>query len=345
MKGAAEVVRGGRLWFVFMGLGAPWGDGMEGMLVGVVAQQTAYGLYARSVSQRELLDAAAGGAQSSTVLVVDACFSGRTGTGAPLAPGLQPLIRVKDAGPVLKAGKSETAILSAGTSEQFAGPLPGANRPAFSYLVLGALRGWGDTTGTGDVSAQDAVDYAKLVMSVVPLGRSQTPELAAPNAKLILSRNAREKGPDLASIVTGSRAKPAAASSEQPTTAPRETSASVADQPTSPPPASTGGHTVFPWLVVGAGVASLVTGIVVGQIGAADKDQLQACQPSCVPGEVDAADTKVTVGYVLDAVGIAAIAGGVLWHFLEPVGPKNTTWRVQPAVGQRDAGFVFAGQF
>lgn len=200
-KVAGEVELGGRLWLVFIGHGAPSADGKDGMLVGVDAQQTANGLYARSVSQRELLDAVSGGAQASTVLVVDACFSGRTGSGAPLAPGLQPLVRVKESGP-LKAGKSDTLILSAGTSDQFAGPLPGANRPAFSYLVLGALRGWADKSGKGEISAQDAVDYAKLVMTVLPLGRTQTPELTAAKAKVLLSRGARERGPELSRIVT-----------------------------------------------------------------------------------------------------------------------------------------------
>ncbi|MFA6315935.1 MAG: SUMF1/EgtB/PvdO family nonheme iron enzyme [Elusimicrobiota bacterium] len=34
------------------------------------------------------------------------------------------------------------AVLTAAKADQFAGSLPGTKRPAFSYLVLGGLRGW-----------------------------------------------------------------------------------------------------------------------------------------------------------------------------------------------------------
>jgi hypothetical protein len=48
-------------------------------------------------------------------------------------------------------------VLSAGKGDQFAGPLPGLGRPAFSWLVLGALRGWGDADRDGTVTAREAV--------------------------------------------------------------------------------------------------------------------------------------------------------------------------------------------
>ena len=109
-RASQEVQAGGRLWVVFIGHGAPASDGNDGVLVGVDAQQTVRGLYARSLAQRELLGAVSGGAQATTFLVVDACFSGRTGSGDPIAPGLQPLVRVKESAPPKLRG-SETAIL------------------------------------------------------------------------------------------------------------------------------------------------------------------------------------------------------------------------------------------
>jgi hypothetical protein len=231
---ANEVEPGGKLWIIFIGHGAPSADGKDGMLVGVDAQQTASGLYARSIAQHEILDAAGAGLQSNTIMVVDACFSGRTGSGAPLAPGLQPLIRLKEAPPP-KAGRSPTTILSAGRSDQFAGPLPGVNRPAFSYLVLGALRGWGDKTGKGVVTAEDAADYAKLALSVVPIGRTQTPEITSPNAKVELAHGAKEKGPELSRIVS-------ADAPSQPS-APTETAKIAPAGPAAPAPAlGTKGH-------------------------------------------------------------------------------------------------------
>jgi hypothetical protein len=188
---SALVKPGGTLWVVFIGHGAPAASGKEGVLVGVDAQQKADSLYARSVGQSELA-AALGG--KPVVMVLDACFSGRSTAGQPLAPGLQPLLLVHGGAP------SSATVLTAGKSDQFAGPLPGLNRPAFSYLTLGALRGWGDSNGDGTVTAQEAIDYATKALTILPLGRVQTPELAG-DASLVLSKRATERGPDLATVV------------------------------------------------------------------------------------------------------------------------------------------------
>ena len=160
----------GRLWLVFVGHGAPSQDGTDGMLVGVDAQQDAEGLYSRSISQTKLLSILEGGKQSETIAVIDACFSGQSDDGA-LAPGLQPLIATAD----LQTGA--VTVLSAGKNDQFAGPLPGASRPAFSYLALGAMTGWADGDGDEKVTAQEAVDYTKQALESTLLGRQQTPQL------------------------------------------------------------------------------------------------------------------------------------------------------------------------
>ncbi|GMV41598.1 MAG: hypothetical protein AMXMBFR64_33140 [Myxococcales bacterium] len=209
LKAAGEVAElaepGGTVWFVFVGHGAPSRDGRDGLLVGVDAQQTAESLQARSVPQGALTRVLAAGRQAETVMVIDACFSGRTGAGASLAPGLQPLL------PVALSVAPAATVLSAGQANEFAGPLPGADRPAFSYLVLGALRGWGDTSGDGQVTAREAVDYAKGVLSAMVRDRAQTPELRGGSATVALSRPGRgaEAGPDLARLVLSSTTVPA----------------------------------------------------------------------------------------------------------------------------------------
>ena len=181
---SALVKPGGSVWVVFIGHGAPAADGKEGVLVGAAAQQKAESLYARSVRQSELA-AALGG--KPTIMVLDACFSGRASGGQPLAAGLQPLILVHD----LPAASA--TLLTAGKSDQFAGPLPGLNRPAFSYLVLGAMRGWGDANGDGVVTAEEAVNYAAKALIVLPIGRTQTPELVTGSGSLALARQAVER--------------------------------------------------------------------------------------------------------------------------------------------------------
>ena len=55
-RGAASSAgKGGTVWFVFIGHGAPSADGKDGLLVGVDAQQEAESLQERSVRRGELL--------------------------------------------------------------------------------------------------------------------------------------------------------------------------------------------------------------------------------------------------------------------------------------------------
>lgn len=77
-EAAAAVKPGGTLWYVFIGHGAPSKDGRDGMLVGADAQQDADSLYARSLSRNDLLGALAKGRQARTVVLLDACFSGKS---------------------------------------------------------------------------------------------------------------------------------------------------------------------------------------------------------------------------------------------------------------------------
>ena len=187
---------GGTVWFVFVGHGAPAADGTDGLLVGYDAQQTARMLTSRSVPQRELLQVLAQGRHQRTVAVIDACFSGRTTGGAPLAPGLQPFLATKADVSGIRA-----TVLSAGTSQEFAGPLPTVARPAFSYLVLGALRGWADQNRDGTVTAAEAVHYANGVLRTLLKGRTQTPQVSGRGALVLATPGRRaERGPDLVAM-------------------------------------------------------------------------------------------------------------------------------------------------
>ena len=101
---AGLVEPGGTLWFVFIGHGATTKDGKDGVLVGVDAQQNADSLYARSVSRGEVLAALKESRGAQVVAVLDACFSGRSPTGAPLVPGVQPLVVLQEALPPATPG-------------------------------------------------------------------------------------------------------------------------------------------------------------------------------------------------------------------------------------------------
>jgi hypothetical protein len=197
-EAGSQVSAGGTLWFVFIGHGAPGQDGQDGVLVGADAQRQARNLYARSLSRRWLLDALAQGPQARSVALLDACFSGRAGSGEELVPGLQPLIPQRE-GEASQEGK--VLVLSAGRGEDFAGALPGTRRPAFSYLTLGALRGWADEDGDGAVTAQEALDYSREALRLTLRDRKQVPQRVQGDAAQVLSRGELEAGPDLDAIL------------------------------------------------------------------------------------------------------------------------------------------------
>ena len=198
LRNAAEAAEpGGTLWFVFIGHGAPllFDGKTEGVLIGEDAKQTADSLAARRGRQSEVSKLMGASKASHKLALLDACFSGKSAAGS-LAPGLQPTLVVPSA-----AALGAVTWLSAGAGNQFAGPLPGANRPAFSYLVLGAMRGWAAEGGV--VTAKRAVAYAKRSLAAMEpkMGRAQTPELAGEDAPL--AHGAEEKGPDLAAMLSG----------------------------------------------------------------------------------------------------------------------------------------------
>lgn len=186
-EAAQEVSNEGTLWFVFVGHGAPAADGSDGLLVGVDAQQNMESLMARGVGQQELMALLESGAQENTVLFIDACFSGRDGDGDSLVPGLQPVLPVAQ---VLDVGR-QTVVLSAARSDEFAGALPGYDRPAFSYWMLGALRGW--ATQGEEVTAGEALEFTRTKLRAIP-ERVQTPT-GAGALDLVLVRGVTEEDP------------------------------------------------------------------------------------------------------------------------------------------------------
>ena len=161
--------------------------------------------YSRSVAQTEILEALGTGSQALTVAIVDACFSGRDrGTGQALAEGLQPLVPLS----MHALDDDRLLLLSAGRGDQFAGSLPGLGRPAFSYLILGALRGWADRHSEsgnrdGRVTPREAVEYSSRAMQALVKGRVQEPQIAGRLLEEPLVAGAMEDGPNLLALALG----------------------------------------------------------------------------------------------------------------------------------------------
>jgi hypothetical protein len=155
-------------------------------------------------------------------------------------------------------------------------------------------------------------------------------------------------------------APPATAPTVAPTAAPTVTATATATA--APTTTDTGapprGHTAPPWIVAGVGGGALIAGGVLlgigsGKVSTADKN----CDPK-TPGGRDCTNasavssgnsgrTLETVGVITGAVGLAAIAGGLIWHFAESTGPSqpSTGTHLTPAVAPGYAGLSLGGSF
>lgn len=191
----------GKLWFVFIGHGGPSADGKDGLLLGADVEQKADSFESKGIPvQGALLPALAKAPQA--VAVLDACFSGLDNSGARLVPGLQPALHAQ-----ISATPRGLTVLTAAKADQFAGPLPGAPRPAFSYLALGALRGWADHDNNGAITADEVQRYTRAKLLTLVTGRTQEPELVGEGA-LVLARGAREAEPQMKALPPSPPPKP-----------------------------------------------------------------------------------------------------------------------------------------
>lgn len=200
-RAARAAKAGGRVWFVFIGHGAPAGRGDDGLLLGADTQATEASLEARGLSQRALFGALEQSRATHVTAIIDACFSGSAPDGVtPLVAGSQATVPVRRTAP----GARLTVLSS---SEHIAGPLPHGDRPAFSYLVLGALHGWADLDVDGRVTAGETIRYVTDVIRAAVTDREQTPRLEARDAGEVLASSAGATAPDVAAIVAGGGAR------------------------------------------------------------------------------------------------------------------------------------------
>jgi formylglycine-generating enzyme required for sulfatase activity len=178
---------GGKIWLVYIGHGANYKS--EPIFVDVDARQTETS-FKIQLEQRALLSILE--EKHDVVALIDACFSGQDNEGLVLLTGTQ------FAAPSSLLEMPKTTILTAAESDEYAGALPGLNRPAFSYLALGALRGWADENGNAEVSLSEVKTYVDTAMQAVVMGREQTPTITG-NGALVASKG-RESAPDMMGI-------------------------------------------------------------------------------------------------------------------------------------------------
>ncbi|HEY6458799.1 MAG TPA: hypothetical protein VIY73_01575, partial [Polyangiaceae bacterium] len=134
-------------------------------------------------------------------------------------------------------------------------------------------------------------------------------------------------------------------------TEPTATSTSTAPSATTAPTSSApeGEHTVAPWiLTIGGGVLVVAGGVMLGvgsgDVSSADKTcpSHVNCDPS-VASKGNTGRTLETAGVVVGGVGIAAVVGGLVWHFTEH--PQASGTALAPVVAPGYAGLSLGGSF
>jgi hypothetical protein len=121
-----------------------------------------------------------------------------------------------------------------------------------------------------------------------------------------------------------------------------------------------GGKSIAPWIVVGAGGAVTLVGALVylgGSSKVSDAEKVCTSGRKCPPTDKgraaqedgDDGRQQMDIGGVLAGVGLAGIAGGLVWHFVfdKPSDAKSASrsTTLQPDVSPGYAGVTFGGSF
>lgn len=130
--------------------------------------------------------------------------------------------------------------------------------------------------------------------------------------------------------------------------------------PTPTPGADKPGHSIAPWIVVGIGGAALITGVVIFATTPDRPPNCNADSQKCVrepatqsdadlaadKEQAGKADSQPVLGAIIGAAGLALVAGGLIWHFLEPVDSKSANrLKVLPWTTGKSTGLSLGATF
>ena len=188
---------------------------------------------------------------------------------------------------------------------------------------------------------QSAIETLEVYLTRAP----NAPDAATISEKVINLKNSMKTAPP-----------PTASGSAAP---PPPPPTGTTTEPPPPPPTAGGGAGIAPWIVVGAG-GDRDTGRALHQpVGRGAHKTPEAPNPTpvnCSPdveAEGNGGRTKATIGGVAIGVGVAAIAGGLVWKFVFDKPAATTTGApaserfvgVAPAAGPQYGGVALTGAF
>ncbi len=193
-----KVGRGGTLWVYFSGHGAASPTDGSRLLLGDDARSEMSGFESRSV-RVDALRKMAEDAGVRAVFLLDTCYSGAGRNGETLLAGR----RIAVPAWALEPPEAQILEWSAAGPDQLSGPITGARHGAFTWFVLGSLRGWADGAVDGQrdgtVTAAEADAYVRQGLSSLGI-TDQTPVMVAADPAAWQLGSGGEKGPDLAKL-------------------------------------------------------------------------------------------------------------------------------------------------
>ena len=190
---AAGTGSDGIVWFYFAGHGATYPGTGEPVMLDISATTEDESIVSHGIRVSEVVRAAQSRG-TRAMLLLDTGFDGSGRTGESIRPD-SPFEALQ-----LPEAEEESLIWMA---TEAGGPVNlqfDTRHGAFTYLALGALRGWADGAldgaRDGSVTAAEAQDYVTRAFSAVGMP-GQHPVLHGKNAEMPLTGGKLEKGPDL----------------------------------------------------------------------------------------------------------------------------------------------------
>lgn len=184
---------GGTVWVYFAGHGIGHPQSGERLLLGDDVRSSAESLVDRGVSVRELTDLAGSGG-GRVHLMIDACYAGVGRDGSELLAGKRFVVPA-----YVYGGSKQILEWSAAGPGQLSGPMPGARHGAFTYLAIGAMRGWadGELDGQRDgvVTAGEAHAFVNRTMRRLALNQQESQLVGADAPTITLAVGVREAAP------------------------------------------------------------------------------------------------------------------------------------------------------